>query len=104
ARAARAADTGSLAVIAADAEVPRLRAALTAAGLDPRDPTDPGADGPLTLLPATVAKGLEFDHVVLVEPAAVQEAEPRGAHRLYVVLTRAVTRLEILHRRPLPFG
>ncbi|MGX2995572.1 HelD family protein [Streptomyces sp. JNUCC 64] len=100
-RAARAAGTGSLAVIAADAEVPRLRVALTAAGLPPEpDPTGPGP----VLLPATVVKGLEFDHVVAVEPAAVREAEARGAHRLYVVLTRAVGRLEVLHERPLPFG
>ncbi|MFE9659390.1 ATP-binding domain-containing protein [Streptomyces sp. NPDC005955] len=108
-RAALAAAPGSLAVIAADAEVPRLRTALTAAGLDADDPTDATAasggsgDPGVTLLPATLAKGLEFDHVIVVEPAAVQEAEPRGAHRLYVVLTRAVTHLEILHRRPLPF-
>ncbi|MFD5555040.1 HelD family protein [Streptomyces sp. NPDC127068] len=102
-RAALAAASGSLAVIAADAEVPRLRTALTAAGLDPDDPTAATAGSGPTLLPATLAKGLEFDHVIVVEPAAVQEAEPRGAHRLYVALTRAVTHLEILHRRPLPF-
>lgn len=96
---------GSVGVIAADADVPRLRAALTAAGLAPADPADPAAPGaPVTLLPATLAKGLEYDHVIAVEPAAIQEAEPRGAHRLYVVLTRAVTHLEILHSRPLPFG
>ncbi|MEU0689408.1 HelD family protein [Streptomyces uncialis] len=96
---------GSVGVIAADADVPRLRAALTAAGLAPADPADPAAPGaPVTLLPATLAKGLEYDHVIAVEPAAIQEAEPRGAHRLYVVLTRAVTHLEILHTRPLPFA
>ena len=54
------------------------------------------------MLPATVAKGLEYDHVVLVEPAAIVEAEARGLHRLYVVLTRAVSRLSIVHSRPLP--
>ncbi|MFI6525533.1 HelD family protein [Streptomyces uncialis] len=96
---------GSVGVIAADADVPRLRAALTAAGLAPADPAGPAAPGaPVTLLPATLAKGLEYDHVIAVEPAAIEEAEPRGAHRLYVVLTRAVTHLEILHTRPLPFG
>jgi DNA helicase IV len=50
-----------------------------------------------------VAKGLEYDHVVTVEPAAIAEAEPRGPHRLYVVLTRAVSRLDVLHSRPLPW-
>ncbi|HZD98834.1 MAG TPA: ATP-binding domain-containing protein, partial [Micromonosporaceae bacterium] len=53
-------------------------------------------------LPATVAKGLEYDHVIVVEPAAIVAAEPRGLHRLYVVLTRAVSRLAIVHAEPLP--
>ncbi|MFF2201311.1 hypothetical protein [Streptomyces sp. NPDC058145] len=38
-----------------------------------------------------------------MEPAAVAEAEERGANRLYVVLTRAVSRLDVVHARPLPF-
>jgi DNA helicase IV len=54
------------------------------------------------VLPATVAKGLEFDTVVVLEPAAIVAAEPRGLNRLYVVLTRAVSRLTVLHSEPLP--
>jgi len=50
----------------------------------------------------TLVKGLEYDHVVTVEPAAIVAAEARGLHRLYVVLTRAVSRLTVLHREPLP--
>lgn len=57
----------------------------------------------MTVVPASEVKGLEYDHVVAVEPAAIAEAEPRGLHRLYVVLTRAVSRLEVVHGRPLPF-
>ncbi|MBT2444650.1 AAA family ATPase [Streptomyces sp. ISL-36] len=60
------------------------------------------ADGRLAVLPATMAKGLEYDHVVVAEPAAIVAAEPRGLHRLYVVLTRAVSRLDVVHREPLP--
>lgn len=56
----------------------------------------------MTLLPASIAKGLEYDHVIAVEPADIVAAEPRGLHRLYVVLTRAVSRLHIVHARPLP--
>ena len=56
----------------------------------------------VSLVPATLAKGLEFDHVVVVEPAAIVEAEPRVLRRLYVVLTRAVSRLAVVHARPLP--
>ena len=65
--------------------------------------TPQAAVGPrVSLVPATLAKGLEFDHVVVAEPAAIVEAEPRGLRRLYVVLTRAVSRLVVGHRRALP--
>ncbi|MGW7645153.1 HelD family protein [Streptomyces bobili] len=86
---------GSVGVITADADTPRIRAALTTAGLD----TDPR----LTTVPATLVKGLEYDHVVAVEPAAIAEAERRGLNRLYVVLTRAVSRLDVVHGRALPW-
>jgi DNA helicase IV len=38
----------------------------------------------------------------VAEPAEIVEAEPRGLNRLYVVLTRAVSRLSVVHARPLP--
>ena len=56
-------------------------------------------------MPASAAKGLEFDSVVLLEPAEIVAAEPTrpaGLRRLYVVLTRAVSRLVVLHDQPLP--
>ena len=59
----------------------------------------------LDVVPASLAKGLEFDHVVLLEPAAVVAGEAdrvTGLRRLYVCLTRAVTSLAILHVDPLP--
>ncbi|WP_369215965.1 HelD family protein, partial [Streptomyces flavofungini] len=92
---------GSIGVIAADGAAGRLRAALAAGGVEAAGPDDPGAR--VTLLPASVAKGLEYDHVVAVEPAEIMAAERRGPHRLYVVLTRAVSRLDVLHSRPLPW-
>jgi DNA helicase IV len=90
---------GSIGVIAADAAVPRLTAALRAAGLDVGTAEE---EERVTVLPATLAKGLEYDHVVVVEPAEIAAAESRGLHRLYVVLTRAVSRLAVVHRAPLP--
>lgn len=91
---------GSIAVIAADAQVGLVRQALTAAGMAV---PQPGAGQErVSLLPASAVKGLEFDHVVVVEPAAIARAERRGLHRLYVVLTRAVSRLHIVHSQPLP--
>jgi hypothetical protein len=57
----------------------------------------------LHAIPVSQIKGLEYDRVVLVEPADIVAAEPRGMNRLYVALTRAVAELVILHTKPLPF-
>ena len=62
-------------------------------------------DTRLDVVPAALAKGLEFDHVVLLEPAAIVAGEPdrvTGLRRLYVCLTRAVTSLVVVHSTPLP--
>ncbi len=90
---------GSVGVIAADPQVPALGRVLEAAGLEYGAP---GADSVLTLVPVTLAKGLEYDHVVVVEPATIAGAEARGLQRLYVALTRAVSRLTVLYSEPLP--
>ena len=50
----------------------------------------------------TLAKGLEYDHVIVVEPARIANAEARGLQRLYVAFTRAVSRLTVLYSEPLP--
>jgi hypothetical protein len=57
----------------------------------------------LNAIPVSQVKGLEYDRVVLVEPADIVAAEPRGMNRLYVALTRSVAELVILHTKPLPF-
>jgi DNA helicase IV len=93
---------GSVAVIAADAAVARLRAHLAAAGIEAATPDDIDSEARVTVVPATIVKGLEYDHVIVVEPADIVAAEPRGLNRLYVVLTRAVSRLSVLHAKPLP--
>ena len=59
-------------------------------------------DSQLVIVPVTIAKGLEFDHVIVVEPSRIAAAEARGLQRLYVALTRAVSRLTVLHTEPLP--
>ncbi|MFE0423967.1 hypothetical protein ACFW15_16350, partial [Streptomyces sp. NPDC058953] len=75
----------------------------------PPEPREPGTAGTresavdrVVVLAADLVKGLEYDHVVVAEPAAITAAEARGLHRLYVVLTRAVSRLDVVHVRPLP--
>ena len=90
---------GSVAVIAADPQVPELGRALDQASLAYGTP---GTDATLTLVPVTLAKGLEYDHVIVVEPARIAGAETRGLQRLYVALTRAVSRLTVLYSEPLP--
>jgi len=96
---------GSVALIAADEQVAHLRDALTTAGLHSAllgSGEDEMDTERLVCVPASLAKGLEFDAVVVAEPARIVAAEPRGLHRLYVVLTRAVSRLQIVHTAPLP--
>jgi DNA helicase IV len=60
--------------------------------------------GRVAVLTPTQAKGLEFDSVLLVEPAEIVDASRNGISDLYVAMTRATQRLRILHRRPLPAG
>jgi DNA helicase IV len=96
------AQPGSIAVITADDHAANAAGALRAAGL-PHVVLDGEAETrQLTVVPVGLAKGLEFDHVIVVEPARIAAAEARGLQRLYVALTRAVSRLTILHTEPLP--
>jgi len=59
-------------------------------------------DAPVAVLTVTQAKGLEFDTVVMVEPAAILGGSSRGGNDLYVALTRATQRLGVVHGGPLP--
>ncbi|WP_324783577.1 HelD family protein [Streptomyces sp. H51] len=97
---------GSTGLIAADARVRALAEALAAAGIAHLAPgEETTAETRLTLVPASLAKGLEYDYVVLDEPQAVVDGEPderTGLRRLYVALTRAVSGLTVTHTAPLP--
>ncbi|MEU6169659.1 HelD family protein [Streptomyces tanashiensis] len=97
---------GSIGLIAADARIAPLAEALAAAGLAYLSPgEETTAESRLTLVPASLAKGLEYDYVVLDEPAAVVDGEPderTGLRRLYVALTRAVSGLTVVHSAPIP--
>ncbi len=92
---------GSICVIAADSDVPELRGALeglphTVLGESLLEPER------LTLAPVSLAKGLEYDTVLVIEPARIVDAEPKGLQRLYVALTRAVSTLHVIHAHDLP--
>jgi DNA helicase IV len=95
---------GSIGVITADAQVDQVLAALQAADIDAHL-LDADLDARVEVVAATQAKGLEFDSVVVVEPAQIVAAEHhrvQGLRRLYVALTRAVSRLSVVHEQPLP--
>jgi len=99
---ARRAPEGTVAVVATDLTLlDRVGARLAADGITARPLTQDGPAGVVALVPATLAKGLEFDAVVLLEPAAVAQ-DAYGLRLLYVALTRAVSSLTVLHRRDLP--
>lgn len=98
---------GTVGVIVADDELTRVIDTLDDAGVEFGILGEPGEDfgHRLDLVPATLAKGLEFDQVVLFEPSAIVAAEPdrtTGLRRLYVCLTRAVSGLQVVHAEPLP--
>ncbi len=97
---------GSVGLVAADPRIPDLTEALASAGLPHVSPGEETTESTrLTLVPASLAKGLEYDYVLLDEPRAIVDAEPderTGLRRLYVTLTRAVSGLIITHGAPLP--
>jgi hypothetical protein len=92
---------GKLAVIAPAALFPALRATLGSLAVDLGE-GPASLDATVALLTATDAKGLEFDAIVLAEPAAVAGSDSQGLRALYVALTRATRFLAVVHHRPLP--
>jgi DNA helicase IV len=79
-------------------EVTRLSRRKGQVGLLERD----AMTRPITIVPAPASKGLEFDAVVVVEPAAVAGDDRRGLRLLYVAMTRPIQHLSIVHAQPLP--
>ncbi|GAA3377874.1 hypothetical protein GCM10020367_55280 [Streptomyces sannanensis] len=65
------------------------------------DITDQGREA-VSVLAAGQAKGMEYDHVLVVEPATIADRGPAGLRRLYVALTRSTQSLTVLHTSPLP--
>jgi len=99
---------GTVGLVVPDALAAEVHAELTRAGLPHTRlgvATEEEASHPLDLVPASLAKGLEFDHVVLLEPEGIVTGEAdrtTGLRRLYVCLTRAVTSLVVVHAADLP--
>lgn len=93
---------GIVAVIGPAPLTERLRSSVEAAcGVDlPEVGASSMLDAPVTVVPPALAKGLEFDGVVLVDADGL--ARDAGLHALYVTATRATRRLHVLHTGPDP--
>ena len=93
---------GSVAVIATASMIDELSSALTGAGLPFGEASLQGLESPITLVAVEDVKGLEFDSVIVVEPALIVAHAPQGLRSLYVALTRPTRRLSVVHSLPLP--
>jgi DNA helicase IV len=98
------AEDGSVGLVVADPDTEAAGEELAGRGVEFREVDRFDTDTRLALVPASAVKGLEFDQVVLVEPAAIADPAlgPTGLRRLYTALTRAVLGLTVVHARPLP--
>ncbi|ADG74473.1 UvrD/REP helicase [Cellulomonas flavigena DSM 20109] len=90
---------GRVAVVAVAGRTSAVRAALAAAGVEAPEGEAVDLHAPLVVLTPAQSKGLEFDVVVLVEPAEVLAASPGD---LYVAMTRPTHALHVVHLRDLP--
>ena len=93
---------GTVAVVVPPSLTAALEAGLDAAGVTFGRVESQGLDAQVTLIPVGMVKGLEFDAVVVVEPARIVAESAQGLRALYVALTRATKRLTVVHDEPLP--
>jgi hypothetical protein len=94
--------TGTLAVIAPAALHAEIIAGL--GDVDASTDATDALDAAVAVLEPAEAKGLEFDHVVVVEPARLVTANRAGLRLLYVSITRTTKTLTVVHAEPLPEG
>jgi len=94
--------TGTVAVIAPAALHDAITAALADIGAS-SDSAD-ALDANVAVLDATSAKGLEFDHVIVVEPRELVNPDRAGLRLLYVTITRTTKTLTVVHASALPEG
>lgn len=96
---------GKIGVVAVPDRLPDLVETLRAAlGAEQIGTGYTALDRQVAVLGITEVKGLEFDSVVLVDPASILDSGPRGINDLYVAVTRPTQQLHVVHHRPLPPG
>ena len=97
------AEERSVGVVAPDALLDAIAASLGTEGIAFTDGRRAvGLDAAVTLVPPESAKGLEFDAVIVVEPAEIAAGDAIKLRLLYIALTRAVRTLTLVHSDPLP--
>lgn len=94
--------SGNVGIVAPDELVGRVHTALDEAGVDHGRATRQGLEHQVTVVPVSLAKGLELDSVVVLEPRLILDGQVRGAQSLYVALTRSTKRLTVLASQGLP--
>jgi len=95
-------ELATVAVIAMPGRVAEIEAAIEALGVVLAEPGEVEPDRPIVVVPAPLAKGLEFDGVIVVEPDEIAGSGPNGVRLLFVALTRAVQHLAIAYSSNLP--
>lgn len=93
---------GRAAIICPDDMVDDISAALTRVELPHGRAQAAGLDQGLSIVPASLAKGLELDDTIVVEPSAIVADDAQGLRLLYVTLTRSTRSLTVVHHGPLP--
>nr|WP_239020642.1 AAA family ATPase [Nakamurella antarctica] len=96
---------GTLAILVGHEQISGLAAAVESLhpGFAPASTNaDPDLEKPIVMLTTLQAKGLEFDNVIVVEPAAIVRESDRGINDLYVAITRPTQQLGVIHTEDLP--
>ena len=101
-RLADQAGDGKVAVIVPSALADQLGEAVSAALPGTALGADPDLTSPVVVLTVKQAKGLEFDCVLIADPARLLAESPRGLNDLYVALTRATKQVGVVHPGRLP--
>jgi DNA helicase IV len=93
---------GRTAIICPDDMVDQMSSALDVASVPHGRAQAAGLDENLSIVPASLAKGLELDDVIVVEPSSIVADDAQGLRLLYVTLTRSTRSLTVVHRMSLP--
>jgi DNA helicase IV len=101
-RLADQAGDGKLAVIVPELRLEELGKAVSSVLPDTALGADPDLTSPVVVLTVRQAKGLEFDCVLIADPARILAESPRGLNDLYVALTRATQQAGVVHPGEIP--